>query len=178
MAYDYFRAENKDFDLVYDIMRVSFPESELRDYDEMRALFDNSNHFNIYCLGHHQNICAAIVVWQFDDFIFIENFASANEYRGKGLGGALLDIVLKRQQKLAILEVEPPIDLIQQRRIKFYQRHGLLLNDFDYLMPPLHDGDKPLPLKIMSYPALIPQERFAPFKAEIYKTVYNNRLPV
>lgn len=175
MAYDYFRVEEKDFDDVYEIMTSSFPHNEMRDKEEMYRLFRENHQYSIYGMSHQDKTAAFIVVWKLEGFIFIENFATQTKYRGKGIGGALLDIVLKRHQMPAILEVEPPDDILKSRRVLFYERHGFKFNDFDYKMPPLHKGEPPLPLKIMSYPMEIPEKMFAEFKKQIYGVVYKDK---
>lgn len=59
-----------------------------------------------------------------------------------------------------------------QRRIGFYQRHGIQLNQFAYWQQPLREGDVPMPLLVMSWPGPVSAQEFEPFKKIIYREVY------
>ena len=59
--------------------------------------------------------------------------------RGNGIGTMLFKYYLTNTEKLTILEVELPEDEISSRRIKYYERMGMKLNEYDYLQPPLQE---------------------------------------
>ena len=70
------------------------------------------------------------------------------------------------------LEVEPPVTETAVRRITFYERNGMFFNDYDYVQPPLSQGQNSLPLKIMSSGKRISKEQFEDIKSTLYKKVY------
>ncbi|MEG0691896.1 MAG: GNAT family N-acetyltransferase [Oscillospiraceae bacterium] len=169
----YFRADESEFERIFEIMDISFPDNEMRTKEKQYELFTTNKHYNIFCIGDEtEGILGFIVVWDLDELIFIENFATDENARGQGLGGELLNFVINKYQKDVILEVEPPEDEMKRRRVGFYQRHDFIYNEFDYLMPPLRNGDEFLPLKIMSYQRTFTSESFESYKKLIYKIVY------
>lgn len=176
---EFFRAENKDFDRIYEIMDSSFPDNEMRTKEKFYNMFTQNEHYNVFCIGNKQNkqnnandVIGFIVVWDLKDFIFLENFAIDKSVRGQGLGGDLLNYIIDLYKKDVILEVELPESDITRRRIKFYERHNFIYNDFDYLMPPLKEGDDFLPLKIMSYKKSFTKNSFENYKELIYNIAY------
>ena len=76
-----------------------------------------------------------------------------------------------------MLEVEPPNGVLEQRRIGFYERLGFHLTPFDYVQPPLREGQADLPLRIMVYPKPLQDEEFNLFKEILYTEVYKVPLP-
>lgn len=180
MAHHIFKAQQDDFDRVYDLMEQSFPKNEMRTYEKQEDLFNNRENYSIYCLGeekHTDILTAFIIVWELEPFIFIENFAVAPSVRGKGFGSILLKWVIEQYKKPVILEVEPPIDVMTKRRVGFYEGHGFHLCTLDYLMPPLREEDKFLPLKLMSYPSEISEAGFDAARKLIYQGVYDRIIP-
>ena len=71
-----------------------------------------------------------------------------------------------------VLEVEVPEDELTCRRVGFYERHGLVYNEYPYLQPPLRKGNDLLPLRFMTYPASIDEETYERYKKQMYKFVY------
>lgn len=173
---EYFTATEADFEQIFKIMDESFPDNEMRTKEKLYQLITTNDRCNIICFGgcdDDSGISGFLVVWELDEFVFIENFATTQAMRGQGLGGALLDFIVANYKKDIVLEVELPVNDITSRRIGFYQRHDFILSDFDYLMPPLREGDDFLPLKIMSYKKTFTKESFEAYKEQIYNIVYN-----
>lgn len=177
MAYDFFKASEKEFNKIYRIMEEAFPENEIRSRVKMYELLTQQDNYEIYCVGSvgrlERDVMGFIVIWELDDFVFFENFAIEKHMRGKGLGGLLLDLVVGNTTKPIILEVEPPIEFYQKRRVRFYQNHKIIFNNYDYLMPPLQQGYDFLPLNIMSYPNALSPKDFNYMKDLIHRCVYN-----
>ena len=71
-----------------------------------------------------------------------------------------------------VLEVELPETDLARRRIGFYRRHGFAWNDYPYMQPALRPTESPIPLRLMTRNAPLPEEEFHRRKKEIYKTVY------
>lgn len=177
MAYDFFKATEKEFNKVYRIMEENFPESELRSRVKMYELLTQQDNYHIYCVGsagrHERHVIGVVIIWELDDIVFFENFAVEKHMRGKGLAGLLFDLVVKNTNKPIVIEVAPPIEFYDRRKIRFYQNHKMIFNNHDYLMPPLKNGDDFIPQNLMSYPRPLSIKDFSRIKDTIHKDVYN-----
>lgn len=163
-----------NFDEVYQIMKESFPESEMRSFEGQKNLLTKNNYKIIPKYDESKkNLIAFIAAWEFDDFVFIEHLAVTNKMCGQGIGGKFLREYIKScKNKRLVLEVEPPYGDVSKRRIKFYERLGFHLHPFYYEQPPLQKGFDYIQLKVMIYPEKIDEKEFTRIKKEIYKTVY------
>ena len=90
-----------------------------------------------------------LTAWSFEEFIYIEHFAIAPTLRSQGYGTEALRTFIKEQRKPIILEAEPPTDDITRRRIRFYERSGLILYDFPYIQPAYTPKGNPVELRLM-----------------------------
>lgn len=109
MSFEFFRATENEFQKIFEITDKSFPDEEMRPYEKAKDLFFNNKNYVIHGIKDESGeVLAFINVWELGDFIFFENFAVEPKARNKGVGGLLLEEVLKTYQKDAILEVEPP----------------------------------------------------------------------
>ena len=163
----------KDFDGFFEIMEYSFPENERRSRENQLALFSDSRYKVAGIKDCGGNVCAFIAYWEEGGVTFLEHFAVAEDLRGSGLGGKFLDEFLKDRKKPVVLEVELPENEIAARRIGFYQRHNFVLNDFTYFQPPLGEGKKGVPLKIMSLESPLGQKE-AEFVRKTLLNIYNS----
>lgn len=163
-----------NFSSIYKIFEDSFPANERRDFSGQKALLDNP-YYQLKTHIQDGEIIAFMGVWTFDDFTFLEHFATTPKARGKGIGSKMFTDLLW-ESKLLILEVEPPENEIAQRRINFYSKNSMYLNYYEYNQPPLNFGDSFLPLKIMSSGKELTQNEFTRVRDTLYKYVYNTRL--
>lgn len=164
---------DKDFEDFHSIMCLSFPEEERRSREGFLRLCRECEYYKIISVFEDDVLIAFLTVWEFDSFIFGDHFAVHPDKRGYKLGSKLLNVFLESIELPFIIEVELPENEICKRRIEFYKRNGLCLCDFDYILPPLQEGFDGVPMKIMSYPSPLSQSDFEPFKAQMYKEVYN-----
>lgn len=164
--------KEEDFESFFNLLQESFPEIERRNYADQKKLL-NKEEYNIVGYKNDKNeVIAFIAYWKFDKYYFIEHFAVKESLRGHKIGTELLKKFLEDAKKRIILEVEFPEDYISIKRIDFYNRIGFVLNDYDYLQPPLQKGMELFPLKIMSYINKLSQGEFENIRREIYKKVY------
>ena len=164
-----------EFDRVFSIMERSFPKDEYRTYEEQKQLLQEER-YSIYVAHHeaeqnHDKIDAFLAVWQFEDFTFLEHFATEPDVRGKGLGSLILQEAVQLFSNRICLEVEPPqtdpnisnaistnaistnaisTNDTSNRRIAFYERNNFFLNEYPYMQPPITKGRNALPLVIMT----------------------------
>lgn len=164
--------KKEDFELFYPIMKYSFPENERRSKSAQRALFDDARYKVTAKRDERGKIVAFMAYWKLDDVTYLEHFAVDRELRGAGLGGAFLDELTAGLNGPVVLEAEPPETEIAARRIAFYERHGFVLNDYDYIQPPLGKNRRPVPLKVMSFASPLGREQFDDVRRKIYSAVY------
>ncbi len=166
------RLYKDDFDAVYKIMKESFPADEIRPYEAQKALFDKNGFFVYGVKSEGGELRAFITLWQLNGFTFGEHFAVDKKDRGSGLGGKIIRIAARNTNGRFCFEVEPPETEIAKRRIGFYRRAGFVLNDYEYIQPPLGKSKRSIPLMIMSYKHGLSVQEFETVKEEIYKNVY------
>ncbi|NOU75591.1 GNAT family N-acetyltransferase [Paenibacillus sp. LMG 31458] len=164
--------EDSEFDQIFAIMKASFPENERRTYAGAKELLSDPNYRLITEIEGSNNIIAFVAVWEFPLFRFVEHIAVDPVVRGSGLGGKLMTAYIGESLKPILLEVEPPATDLAQRRVNFYKRLGFHFNHFEYVQPPLQNGQLDLPLKIMSYPQSLTEAMFSLFKDILYTKVY------
>ncbi len=165
----------ESFDKIYEIMEYSFPEGELRSREGQRKLFSDGA-YRMAVMRRGGEIGAFIAYWQLEHAVFLEHFAVRKELRGAGLGGNFLDQLLSGFEGMIVLEVEPPLSDIAARRIKFYERHGLVLNGYPYTQPPLKHGGKPQELMIMSRGRALDEAQFERLSRQIHAVAYKDCL--
>ncbi|MCD2137150.1 GNAT family N-acetyltransferase [Salinicoccus halitifaciens] len=165
--------KKEDFEEVYAIMERSFPESEIRTKEGQRQLLDLKA-YRLYGLREDGEIKGFIAEWEAPDHRFVEHFAVSVHSRGGGTGTRLLHAYHDLSDKPVILEVEPPEDELQRRRIAFYERNGYHLSEYGYIQPVINNNHEGVPLVLMSTPDVLTEERFLLFKDWIFNTVYDD----
>lgn len=152
----------------------NFDLEERRDNCDQYKVF-NEDKFVSWIIAENGERVGFLNVWEFEKFTYFEHFVVYERFRGGGLGGRALDLLLKKYRNV-VLEAEPPEEGIKQRRIDFYRRHGLKVNPQFYWQPPFRKGGKGCELKILSYPELL--DDFDGTVAEIYKKVYKTEYKI
>ncbi|TXK86120.1 GNAT family N-acetyltransferase [Paenibacillus sp. N3.4] len=164
--------DERQFNEIFAIMKSSFPDSEMRTYAGQQALLSNPYYHLITQMDDNENIIAFLAAWEFPLFRFVEHIAVNPTIRGGGIGGKLVNAYIGESQKPVLLEVEPPVIELAQRRVGFYERLGFHLNFFEYVQPPLQEGQEDLSLNIMSYPQALTESEFGLYKGTLYTEVY------
>lgn len=161
-----------DFDRVYSLMEKSFPTDERRPYEKQKALLSEPM-YSIYGVKSDSGqVTAFITVWQFEHFAYVEHFAVDPDCRGGGMGSAMLREIVSKLSCMVCLEVELPETDMAKRRIAFYERNGFVTNDYPYIQPPYSEGQKPLPLIIMTSGRTVSEDEFEAMKGLLYRFVY------
>ena len=83
----------------------------------------------------------------------------------------MIELIKETYQKPIILEAEAPETEQQIKRIKFYERLGFKVNNYEYTQPSYHGGEG-VPLMILSYPEFLSQSEFDSFVSITRKDVY------
>lgn len=154
--------KNQYFAEFWKIYSASFPLNERRVTNQQTEVFKKQEYqVDIYLSDNH--VVGFIAFWTTKDFIYIEHLAIAPEVRSKGLGSAILRPFIKREPIPVILEIEPTIDDLTRRRLKFYESLGFVRNDHLHFQPPYHSEDQPLKLEILTYPHQISADLYFQF---------------
>ena len=148
----------------------SFPLNERRLSSQQTDVFKKQEYqVDIYLSDNH--VVGFIAFWTTKDFIYIEHLAIAPEVRSKGLGSAILKPFIERETIPVILEIEPTIDDLTHRRLKFYDSLGFIQNEHLHFQPPYHPEDQPLKFEILTYPHQISVDLYSQFSQFQKKTV-------
>lgn len=156
------------------IWRDSFPVEERPDVEKFRSNADSNPLFTLLAISYVQEDAKAVGLmtwWNFGEFIYGEHFAVSSELRGNGMGSEAFREITSSFDKPFVFEVEVPSEdnPIALRRIRFYERCGMVLSDIPYFQPPYREGDAPTPMCLMASDASFPLEKA---KEVIYRRVY------
>lgn len=165
---EFIKAKVTDLPLIYAQMEENFIREEIRDFPDALKVFYKKN-YSIYYIIVAGDTVGFMCVWELDGFSFLEHFVIFQNFRGKGYGGVAFDRLINHCSFL-VLECEPPKDEMQKRRVAFYERHGMILNENKYFQPSYREGGKGCSLKLMSSRSLV---NFDETVKEIYREVYN-----
>ena len=154
--------EDPYFAKFWEIYSTSFPLNERRTFEQQSAVLKKAEYqVNIY-LSENQ-VIGFIAQWTTKEFVFIEHFAVSPEVRGIGFGSAILKPFIEKQAIPILLEIEPPVDDLSRKRLRFYESLGFVSNDHLHFQPPYHPEDQPLRLMILTYPHQTDEEGYRQF---------------
>ena len=129
-------------------------------------------HYDIFI--YEDTFIGFLLWWDFEAIRYIEHFATAPQARNQGFGKRILEGFLTEKEKPVLLEVELGISEINKRRIKFYERLGFYLNQYNYELPTFESGQKPLRLLLMTYPDVISQEDVDQFVKKYHPIIFKD----
>jgi len=154
--------EDRHFAEFWKIYSASFLLNERRVSNQQADVF-NKKEYQVDTFLFDDHVIGFIAYWTTSDFIFIEHLAIAPEVRSKGFGSAILKPFIESKPIPIILEIEPIINDLTRRRLKFYESLGFVLNDHPHYQPPYHISDQPLHLVILTYPYQIDEDFYRQF---------------
>jgi GNAT superfamily N-acetyltransferase len=154
--------EDQYFAEFWEIYTTSFPLDERRVSEQEIAVFEKTEYqVNGYLSEDH--LIGFIAFWTAKAFIFIEHFAVAPEVQGKGFGHIILKQFIEGEAIPVILEIEPPVDDLTNRRLRFYESAGFVKNKHLHFQPPYHTEASPLQLNILTFPHQITPDLYLQF---------------
>lgn len=155
-----------------DILVDAFPPEEYRPLEVLREYTDQTDNFYNNIILDDDLPVGFITYWDFDNFYYVEHFATNPALRNGGYGKRTLDFLSSYLKKPIVLEVERPIEEMAKRRINFYERQGFIVWEKDYNQPPYRPGDGFLPMYIMASGNLDPEKDYEEVKKKLYTSVY------
>lgn len=158
------RLSREPHKMAWELYEISFPEYERRTKERHEEILAHPKFFPYHIYENNQFV-GILYFWDWGTLIYGEHLATLPQVRGGGLGAkAIKEFYKIIGQKTLILEIDPPVTDVAIRRQKFYERLGLVTNDYHYVHPSYRANYHPHKLVIMSYPELISQEMFDQFK--------------
>ena len=159
------------FKRVWEIYNYSFPIYEQRTMDHQLVAFkSNLYHMDVYV--DSGKVIGFIGYWIFPTYAYIEHYAMAKETRGQGYGTKILSDFLKRMSgKIVVLEIDPVVDEISTRRLRFYQNLGFQESPFRYTCPKYQPDEKEGELWVMTYPVTVDCDFYEMFYNDLHQVV-------
>eukprot|EP01080_Neovahlkampfia_damariscottae_P008001 gene8001-12466_t len=143
--------EGEIFEDIWNIYTRSFPKEEQRE-KKQHIEFLGMKDYKLFGFSQNGKVIGFLSCWFLsDEYFFIAHFAIHPECRASGFGTAVLQKLFSLKDTLdiqnVILEVDDPEfhknKEICEKRIKFYKRNGLVLNEsIKYSQPALNKRDK------------------------------------
>ncbi len=153
-----------------DLYKISFPPHEQREEaSQLRILQQNDYHFDAVC--DNGEFVGEILYWDIGGAFYIEHFCVLPTKRNQHYGQRILN---NYQTTTLILEIDPPVDEISNRRKGFYERCGFVANPYPHIHPPYHCGNTGHKLVIMSSPEILKQDEYNHFNRYLQETVMEN----
>ncbi len=159
---------------VQHLYESAFPADERRDFGDLVSLLADSNvPFSAIGAFDGDTLLAFLTYWQLDCSVtYGEHFAVIPQMRGQGIGRSMLTYFLDNVAADMVLEVEPPVEPIAVKRVKFYERFNFKLHDdIAYMQPPYGPGKNGLEMKLMTHGDISPQrlkQAITEIRAKVY----------
>ena len=163
-------AESDHSHFAQNLFEEAFPEQERPPFSSLRHRDAGKFHFLVAENG--DDPVGILTYWTFDQLVYIEHFAIAEELRNQGLGKATFLNFLSQQTEQVVLEVERPTSEEAEHRVEFYASMGLFQNPQAYTQPPYRKGGATVDMIIMSKYEL-DDEEFDEVRQLLYREVYN-----
>lgn len=144
------------------LLEASFPKEERRTAERQLSVLAHPD-YRLCLAVEDDRIIGLAGFFVTPNFLYFENFCTDPSVRGCGYGAAILQrLVDAYSDRLFVLEVELPTDDLKLRRIGFYKRNGMLLNEgIDHIMPHYDAADADVHLLVMTYKRFISAEEYA-----------------
>lgn len=165
-------SETPLFEKAWQLYESAFPTNERREQASQEALLAASTNYHCEAILSEEQFIGILFWWEFDELRFIEHFAIMPHLRNRGIGENTLKQFVTEKNTPVILETELPSNIIQQKRIKFYQRLGFHVNKLTYTQPPYRKEDSPTPLLLLSHPSLLSSAIYDYFSSSCMPVIY------
>ncbi|AKJ42527.1 GNAT family N-acetyltransferase [Pragia fontium] len=152
------------------LYRSSFPEFEQRTVEHQAKGLTADNYF-LQCYMENELFVGFVAYWAFDDYLYIEHYAISDKVRGQGYGTRLLGEFIAGTDKTVILEIDPVVDEISQKRLRFYRALGFVENDYVHVHPPYQHKFHGHTLKVLSSGSAISEAKYQNFNHDLHHVV-------
>lgn len=147
----------------------AFPAYEKRSF-QGRQLILNHQDYYLYYFTENEVFIGFVECWKINDFYYVEHFAISSNLRGNGYGQKILQLLSKQVNNI-ILEIDPVIDEISRKRLRFYQHCGFKQNEYQHFHPSYHTEFAPHQLEVLSFPTTIDWQVYQQFNQKLADVV-------
>ena len=161
--------KNKYFEKAWKLYLDSFPEIERRTLEEQEEILTDKN-FKMTCYVEDEVLISIVFYWKISSYTFLEHFAVNSQLRGQSFGSKILQKFINDKKNI-VLEIEPIVDEITQKRLKFYKKFGFVVNSHEHLQIPFREGAKELKLLLMSQEKTLSQQEYKVFYESMKKSL-------
>ncbi|MCQ2345064.1 MAG: GNAT family N-acetyltransferase [Paludibacteraceae bacterium] len=173
-------SNHKSLPIVLGIYESSFPENERRTISNILRQIDYNSDYNFFVVLEDDFPVGMASVWVIDKrFIYIEHLCVDPIRRSKGIGSKAMNLLKDKSPFPIIIEVEKRLDTMNpeqanncDRRLRFYDKHGFVLSEKEYMQPPYTPTLQAVPMNLMEAEGSLLTTDFDGVKNAIYKTVY------
>ena len=159
---------------VWPLMEEAFPACERRTFEHHKKVMKNPlYHFEM--LYEKSEIVGFLGYWELGDWLYAEHLAMYKDKRGNGIGGNALSSLTQKGRTVLDVQIPPAAseELIENRRIRRYERLGFVLQPYAYYQPAYDGIGEKVPLALMaSNGGILSQEDFAEVRNAIYRVVH------
>ncbi|HBO22716.1 MAG TPA: GNAT family N-acetyltransferase [Providencia sp.] len=165
------RITRDDFGKINDVNKLydsAFPRYEQRSYQGRVSILGHDD-YHLYYFTDNEIFVGFIGSWKINDYFYVEHLAISPTLRGQGYG----QVVLKQfctEVNNVILEIDPVIDEVSQKRLSFYQHCGFKQNSYQHTHPSYYPENEPHKLEVLTFPTEIDRESYHLFSEKL-KTV-------
>lgn len=153
---------------------LSFPAYEKRSYQGRQSILKHKDYY-LYSFSDEGVFIGFVGSWKIGDYFYIEHLAISPNLRGKGYGQKVLSCFCEQVSRV-ILEIDPVIDEISEKRLRFYHHCGFKQNEYQHAHPSYHPEYAPHQLEILSYPTKINPQTYQQFNEKLTNVVMHASL--
>ena len=149
---------------------LSFPLFEQRTPQQQSDAFADPR-YHLLAWHEERRLMAYISYWDLGHCLYVEHFAVEQAQRGQGTGSEVLRQFCSQAKTAVVLEIDPPVDEVSRKRLRFYEHLGFRHNTHSHLHPAYRQEYAPHRLHIMSYPRHITAEEYGRFNLDLQHIV-------
>lgn len=166
------KADDRHFELFWEVYNYSFPQHEKRTLEsQIRAIEQQGCVIEAFL--EDGEFIGFLVYWEFGTYLYVEHFALSKQVRSNGYGSKILSAFVERHSnQVVVLDIDPIVDEITERRRNFYLRLGFIQNPYYHLHPSYRgrDGEK-YELLLMTNPRELTPSEYETFKDSLYNKI-------
>lgn len=157
-------SDSKLWEQAWRLYTESFPEHERRRISS-HALAVEDPRFHTKVAIENGNLLAILFYWTFgEDKIYIEHIAVNPLMRGRSIGSTIMqNLAAQNPGCTLVLEIDPPVDEVSNRRLAFYEKLGFANTGFVFNHPSYQKKGRQHDLVILSHPVAITEEGYNDF---------------
>ena len=140
----------------------SFPDFERRSHSALIETLKQKE-FTQEIYVENSKLLALLSYWTFEKFAFLEYIAVDSSLRGSGIGSKVLGAFLAQLNgKTCILGIDPPVDYISKKRLRFYEKLGFKQTPYKSVQAYLKHNSGQI-IDILSHPQVLDNPAYEEF---------------